>query len=231
MKKGRHDNCENWEYKTHPQIDKLRIRSEELIELIRRRPRLVRRYGFDTRKAHSFFFALFAPKKCPHFAGHYRGYPLCQYLKKYRVGIGTEDTLVGAPYHPEVVERTIQQLEFRLSQAEAAFEVWVASSGPKPTPQQAVSRLVVIVCDALETFLTIHPYANGNGHCGRLMAWAMFARQGFLPLGLPLDERPPYEQALYEHRRGRPVLLQLVMLQALKGWPGGSSPSPTSPSP
>lgn len=230
MKKGRHDNCDNWEYKTHPQIDKLRIRSEELIDAVRRHPRLARRYGFDTRAAHRFLFAPLAPKKCPEFAGQYRGFVRCQYLRRYRVGIGPADPLVGVPYPPEIVDRTIQQLEARLVQAEVAFEAWIASPGPKPTPQQAVGRLVVIVCFALETFLTIHPYANGNGHCGRLMAWAMFARQGFLPLGLPLDERPPYDRALYEHRRGNPVLLQLVMLQALKGWPSSNS-SPVPPSP
>lgn len=229
MSKARHDNCDNWEYKTHPQIDKLRIRSEELVDAIRRYPRLARRYGFDTRKAHSFLFTPLAPNKCRHFAGQYRGFVRCRYLMRYRVGVGAADPMVGAPFPPNIVDQAMQQLETRLAQAESAFEAWMAASAPKPQPLEAVGRLVKVVCIALESFLTIHPYANGNGHCGRLLAWAMFARQGFFPLGLPLDERPPYDDALYEHRRGNTVMLQLVMLQALKGWPAAKSPpSPTS---
>lgn len=113
----------------------------------------------------------------------------------------------------------MRQFEQRLADLESGFQGWLSAQGPKPTPEQALARLIVNICYALERFLTIHPYANGNGHCGRLLAWGLFARQGFFPLGLPLDERPPYDDALFEHRRGNPLHLQVVMLQALKSAP------------
>lgn len=215
MTKGRHDNCENWDYATHPQVDTLRIRSEELIESINQDPKSARNYGFDTRPVHKLLFTGLTPKKCPNLAGNYRGYPGCKYLRRYRVTLGPTEPLVGLPYPPEVVESTMRGLEARLMQLEAEFEAWRSDPDPKPEPQQVLSRLVETVCIALESFLTIHPYANGNGHCGRFLAWITFARQGYLPLGLPLDERPPYDEALYAHRRGNRTWLQLVMLQAL----------------
>lgn len=227
MSKAHYNSCKNWEYKGHPNAGKLRVRSEALIEAIRLRPRLARRDGFDTRRAHGFLFDGLSPRDCPHFAGQYRGYLNCRFLRHYTVGIGQSDPLVGLPYPPNLVEQATKQLEQSLAQTEAAFEAWRNAPAPKPDESIVVARLVAAACNGLERFLTIHPYANGNGHCGRLLAWALFARQGYLPLGLPLDERPPYNQALYEHRRGNTLYLQVVMLQALKGY----SPPQTPPIP
>ena len=221
MKKPHHNNCANWEYKTHPQIAKLRTRSEALVEVLGRNPRLAHRYGLDTRAAHRFLFCGLTPKECPKFAGNYRGSAGCKHLQRYRVGI-PGDPLVGAL--PELVAIEMQKLELRLQQLEEAFQDWKGAAEPKPAPAEAVGRLVEYLCLALERFLTIHPYANGNGHCGRLLAWALYARQGFLPLGLPLDEHLLYDEALYRHRRGDRLQLQVVMIQALKGW--GSAPAP-----
>lgn len=216
MSRGRHDRCDNWEYKTHPNIKRLQTRSEGLVEVIRRHPRLSRRYGFDTRPAHRFLFSPFVPPKCRCLAGNYRGTSACSHLRNLRVTLGPAEPLVGSP--PEKVEKEISELEARLRQLEEAFETWSNAGAPKPPPEVAVARLVANIAIALERFLTIHPYANGNGHCGRLLAWALFARQGFFPVGLPLDERPPYDAALYEHRRGNRLPLQTVLLQAYLGW-------------
>ncbi len=216
MATGHHTNCGNWDYETHPGRDKVRVRSEALVRLLQRYPRLARRNGIDTRKAHRFLFSGMAPRKCPDFAGNYRGYIGCKYLRRYTIGVGASDPLVGEPYPPNMVAEVMAQFEAIVLRAEAAFEAWRASHQPKPSDAEAVARFLAVACLALEKFLTIHPYANGNGHCGRLLTWGMFARQGFIPLGLPLDERPPYDQALWAHRRGDTIPLQVIMLQALK---------------
>jgi Fic family protein len=73
-------------------------------------------------------------------------------------------------------------------------------------------------------FVTIHPYANGNGHAARLVVWALLLRYGFQPTGWPVDPRPiPADQyyLAYESfaREGKISLLASQILQAIASSP------------
>jgi len=80
-----------------------------------------------------------------------------------------------------------------------------------------LARIVEHLALLLETFFTIHPYANGNGHAGRLLLWVIMVRHGFRPTKWPLDESPEYDEAVQSHREGRPLLLQTYLYDAMVG--------------
>ena len=59
---------------------------------------------------------------------------------------------------------------------------------------------VVVACRAHAWFVHIHPYANGNGHMGRLLVVAILGRYGYWLQKWTIDPNPssvlPYIQMI-----------------------------------
>jgi len=71
---------------------------------------------------------------------------------------------------------------------------------------------VTVCCRALEHFLRIHPYANGNGHAARFLVWAILWRYGYWTRRWPLDGSPPYHALLSRYRDGDVEPLEKFLL-------------------
>jgi hypothetical protein len=115
------------------------------------------------------------------------------------------------------------EFETLLAAACANFD---ATFGPNATsgvdPAIALAKLVSLLCLFLELFLTIHPYANGNGHCGRLIVWIILVRYGFIPTNWPLDAKPPapaYAKAISAYRDKNKLPLETLLMQCIQGPP------------
>jgi fido (protein-threonine AMPylation protein) len=93
-----------------------------------------------------------------------------------------------------------------------AFEEIRKKRSGKESEAALLARFVQVLCDLLNQFLLIHPFANGNGHVARLLVWVLATRHGFPPTTWPLDGRPPYAAALMSYRDGdrRPLMALLL---------------------
>lgn len=205
---GNHENCADWDYETHPKQKTLKGACDRLTAAIAKNPEKFNRFGFDTRPAHRFLFKPFVPKDCTCLAGTYRGSPSCPEL--HRLDVGVRGTAVGTP--AAFVEMAMHLLDERCKSLLAAYAARV--SAPGADEALAFALLVDVLCDLLELFFSVHPYANGNGHMGRLLAWALFAQHGFAPRNWSVDSKQPYGKALDAYRKGdrRPLRLFLVKL-------------------
>ncbi len=84
--------------------------------------------------------------------------------------------------------------------------------------QQRLRYLVALTCHVFELFLRIHPFANGNGHAGRLIVWSLLGRFGHWPRKWPVEPRPddpPYTELIKRYRDGDRVPLEAFMLKSL----------------
>jgi len=223
---GSHADCKNWDYEDHPEAARVTARCKKLTELLRKRPKRFNRYGYDTRRGHVFMFTGMAPDACSCIIGRYRGADDCAALTNYPVRVG-QDPRVGVD--PRLVLWQVGAFETRTREACEEFEKSRADGTP---PDKAFLGFTRLLCDALEAFFWIHPYANGNGHSGRLLLWVLMTRHGFPPRNWPLDESPEYGSALTSYRDGTEKLnagdqkgglalqkpLQRFIMKAIRGF-------------
>jgi hypothetical protein len=163
------------------------------------------------------------PPRCDYYAGHYRGEEL-RCLKHYTVGIKS-DPMVG--YDPQLVLGEMSLLETTIRDAIVALDAFVAS-GRKPVA--CLIQIVKVAARVFELFLRIHPYANGNGHMGRLIVCALFGRYGFWMSRWTVEPRPkdpPYSSAIAQYRRGNVADLEKFMLECAK-WGEPVQPAATA---
>jgi Fic family protein len=87
------------------------------------------------------------------------------------------------------------------------------------TPAQRAVAVVKLACYAFVAFLTVHPYADGNGHTARALLWIVLMRFGYVPNEWTIEPRPltapDYSTMIAEHRRGRPEPLEQYVLTRL----------------
>lgn len=200
--------CPGWEYADHPRRHEIVQRISELLSA------LVDgmdtdAVATDTREVHLKMFGGITPPGCDYYAGHYRGEPFpC--LRFYRVAVQS-DRRVGAP--PEAVEFLMGELSVRIRKGIAALDAM-----PLLPPKERLRYIVALACQAFVDLLTVHPYANGNGHTGRFIVWTIMGRYGHWPQRWPVEPRPPdppYTRLIIQCRNGDPEPLKQYLLQML----------------
>jgi len=161
----------------------------------------------DTRPLHRRLFRELCPDGCEYYAGHYRGEEF-RCLKHYSVHI-TMDERVGAP--APLVAPKMQQLARMIQSSMAALDA--AHEHPPSRLKESDKALfsVAFACRIFVEFLTVHPYANGNGHIARWLLAAVLRSHGYRLDDFPVDPRPadpPYSDMISRYRDGEVGVLE-----------------------
>jgi Fic/DOC family len=170
--------------------------------------------GFDTRRAHRFFFFGLTPSDCTCIIGKYRGDATCPELQSLQVGIQT-DSRVGIPFW--LVEKHMIEFERSCDSALAHHQTWLQNKGKNVSQETILLNYLVLMALLLQKFLTIHPYMDGNGHMGRLLVYALLVKAGFDPVKWDIDAKQPskYSEAIRDHRSGKTRALEQFLLSVI----------------
>lgn len=208
-----HKNCSDWDYSDHPKRADVATRCEQLVERCRKDAESFTKNGIDTRPWHLEVFNNMAPLTCPELVGNYRGSNIpC--LKNYSVGV-LSDPKVGIK--PSKVKASVSQFEAQIERAIALFEKRYKDAKKSGQDGALLAQYVTLIAIVLCQFLTIHPYANGNGHMARILVFGLLGRFGYWPNVWLVDQSPNYYQALTDHRNGNPKPLVTFLLTCIKG--------------
>lgn len=155
---------------------------------------------------HRMFDGMHEPDQA-YFAGHFRGEPF-PLLHRYEVGVKA-DTRVGTA--SQQVDAEMQRFRAEVDQS---FGVAIPQILAHGDANQKLIASVGVACTHLVDFLSIHPYANGNGHIGRFIVWAVLHACGIHPRRWPLNDKipQPYSDLLSEFRnQNRIPLVRFVL--------------------
>lgn len=215
--------CEWWEYKDHPHRSAVRIRCERILSELERGHLDIRSALRDTRPHHSEIFIGLTPVNQPYLAGNYRGSKgRCLRYLEVRVD---GDRRVGSPparVAADMANFNSSLLAVGLKELEEAF----STPDELLSPAEKLNYVVKFSCRLLTQFLRIHPYANGNGHVGRLIIWLILAKFDYWPREWPLDSHPPYDQLLSMYRDGNEQPLEDFVHMAIDGTISSAAVSP-----
>jgi len=206
------ENCLNWEYKGHPKVSKVAAECEAILIELAQSPHLHYSSLGDTHSAHKRIFSSVAPVACPYLAGNYRGLVLgC--LAGYSVKVGPH---YGEP--PNSVHTKMDDFHRELNVALGAADAVAAKVSNKDEKLRLLTHVVNLCATTLERFLTIHPYANGNGHIARLLVWILLLRYKFPPVSWTLDQSPPgYGDLIQQYRAGDQKPLKVFIYKSIIG--------------
>ena len=202
--------CPSWNYDNHANHHE--ILQETVADVLRRLATEdldTKTVAVDTREVHGYVFRALTQHGFEYFAGHYRGedYRCLRFYEVYVRG----DPRVGA------AAEDVPSLMSELS-SEIASGLQTLDDSPEFTSGQRLRYAVALACHAFELFLRIHPYADGNGHAGRIIVWSMLGRYGYWPRSWPVEPRPqdpPYTRLLTEYRNGNKSPLETYILRSL----------------
>lgn len=193
----------SWEYSNHTDLAKVISECIALVTALQAdplsfSPTLTR----DSRPVHErMFFAVVPPDKT-YFAGNYRGskYPL---LENYEVQFGGVQGRFA-----RMVEPSMQWFHEDMASAHASTTWTINGNASKAEQNQHLLAIAGLAAEALQYFLTIHPYANGNGHIGRFLVWVVLCLGGYPPRKWTLHKSPPgYGMLIQRHRSGEKLPL------------------------
>lgn len=205
--------CPDWEYADI--ADAQAVLQARALRLIRR---LLLEDGFDalttgrdTRPVHAEIFEGLTPPGFEWFAGNYRG-ARRPCLEQYEVKIDA-DPLVGTPSASVTAEMQ------RFGEAlEGGLRALDAASSGATNQVDLLLRAVRLAALLFTNFLTIHPYANGNGHLARFLVWLILRRYGYAPELWTIHPRPSfalYSAAISAYRRGETSHLEKLILLSI----------------
>lgn len=210
----RHEDCNNWDYATHPAVKTVEDECTAILTELKASPGVFQSGLSDTRALHKRIFQQTAPSACVCVAGNYRGADF-DCLRAAPMYFGKNS---GTP--PVSVSIAIGDMHDEMNAAVVALDQAHAATATATNKEKAVllSRLVSLAASALVRFFSIHPYMNGNGHMGRLIVWILLARYGRLPTRWTLHKSPPgYSDLLDLYRAGKHKPLERFMLECIIG--------------
>ncbi len=198
---------DNWDYEEHKNRHLVTKICRELQFRVAENIEEIEKVKQDTRAFHLEMFNSVTPANKTAFAGNYRGSHF-EYLKSYNVSIGShQGTDVSQ------VEKTMGSFHFLFIKSLNQFN-------KKSLELTKEAKLVVysrLISHFVVAFLSIHPYANGNGHISRLIAWAMFCYKGFNIQNWDLDKRPdqPFDSFIAMYQQGHQDAMAYYFMQLL----------------
>jgi Fic family protein len=158
-------------------------------------------------------FEKLTPAGEEYLAGNYRGADF-KCLKFLSVSIADHPG-----EKPELVKKKMDELAYRISSSVSRLDAMKSKQGKTVSEQEAA--VVVVACNLFVTLSIVHPFANGNGHAGRLLLWAFLGRFGYWPKRWwTVDERPipnaEYAHLIAEYRAGRRAGLEQQVLACIR---------------
>ncbi len=207
--------CPNFDYSLHPnRHEVLERQTRVLLAALRRKEIDDRDLASDTRPVHRHLFSELTPPRHDYYAGHYRG-ERYRCLRFLQVGIAS-DPRVGFP--AETVWQWMQELDRIISSSLAGLDASHEIPDTRLPREEKLSYTVAVACRLFVAFLTIHPYADGNGHAGRFCIWAILGRYNYWPEQWPIEPsppNPPYVDLIRQYRDGNSEPLEEYVLQCL----------------
>jgi fido (protein-threonine AMPylation protein) len=207
--------CPEWQYGRHTDCSRLLPASAAtVLTAIQAGKYPVTKFAQDTRPIHLTLFTGLTPHGFDYYAGNYRGsHHIC--LKTYEVKI-VGDSLVGTK--AAKVKSEIERLGKLIVSSVDKIDKALGEQIRPMTPAQRTVAVVKLACSAFVSFLTVHPYADGNGHTARALLWLLLFRFGYVPSGWTIDPRPSipdYGALIAQHRRGVRDPLEQYVLQRI----------------
>ncbi len=204
----------HWDYENHPRrVSLLKERIKALLIRLRQSAFAQPETAADTRVIHKTMFVGLTPPHFYYYAGNYRGTPGLRCLDIYEVGV-LADPMVGTVAEDVAKEMAALASDIRERIAKAD-EV---NANTSLEEGERILEIVTLACEVFVRFLTIHPFANGNGHTARFLIWSFLGRYGLWPTSWtiePRPEHPHYDSGIYLYRRGSTGRLVKAVLQAL----------------
>lgn len=201
--------CPGWEYEHHPSRSNVIDEIKRIVTGLGSGHIETRSLIVDSRAVHQTVFQTVTPTDCEYYAGHYRGEAF-RCLRHYAVTIPS-DPRVGAPAYS--VDYLMRELASVIGVGLLALD-----ADDSLSVNEKLRYIVTLACRVFVAFLTIHPYANGNGHAGRLIVWCVLGRYGHWPKHWSVDPKPPdppYSALIKLYRDGQTEPLEKYILQTL----------------
>lgn len=202
--------CPGFDYSQHPnRPNVLPERAETVLRRLAREHPFTFEVAVDSREVHGFVFQELTQPGYEYFAGHYRG-EAHRCLRYYEVAVGG-DPRVGAPSRGVLYQ--MNQLAAEVTACLRALDENVLLRD-----EQRLRYTLLLACRVFVAFLTIHPYADGNGHAARFILWSVLGRYGHWPQNFPVEPRPPnpaYPQLISQYRDGDRTPLEAYVLSTL----------------
>lgn len=196
-----------WDYESYPDDETRHNRCVEILVDLSQGRVCARESAREPRPIHLRMFAGMHEPSESYYVGHYRGEPIGD-LAHYDVGVG-QDARVGV-YHIHVLA---EMLRFH-NEVDQTFSTIIPTINAVKDAQVRLTLAVGVACTHLVDFLSIHPFANGNGHIGRYIVWAVLHAFGIHPKRWPLNDKipEPYGTLLTEFRnKNRSPLIRFVL--------------------
>jgi Fic family protein len=114
----------------------------------------------------------------PYLAGHYRGDPRFDCLRRREVRVQTP-TGFEKTFPPELVPAMMRRCTREVEEEMAVLDFLHLNKDADPSALAA--QVVESAAYMLGGFNVVHPFANGNGHVSRLLTFAFLARYGLEP--------------------------------------------------
>ncbi len=197
---------EGWQYSNYSTVAERTSRSASVLQDLIAGNIAAQSSARDTRPIHGRLFTGMHPAGFGHLAGQYRGakYPV---LSTYNIKVD-DDSKVGVHY--SVVASHMATLAARVDEEIGKR----ASYSGRALSGKELLEIVGMSCSLMVKFLTIHPYADGNGHMGRFMIWALLHHFGVHAQRWPLEERPGpnYFDKIKDYRKNKRMpLIEFVL--------------------